>query len=170
MLSQNPHSCSCQSVWKWLCIYWNLVLKEIHTCERFTFLLKSISTSGDSSQARVSGKALDRILREETRSSAKGKNTQIITTKLVPETGWCLFSSQSKTSFYKKRWKCPKEAEMVGNYSQCRLGKKSYLYGWGLPVQDNYLKPFRISLCLKTNKNKTHNKAPKKQLLSYYHK
>lgn len=66
------------------------------------YSLKTIFISSDSSQARVSGKVLGRILREETRSSVKGKNTQIISTKSVPETSCCISQVSLKSTSMKR--------------------------------------------------------------------
>lgn len=64
----------------------------------------------------------------KTRSSAIGKNTQIISTKLIPDVEYYIVSSQSKIGFYKERQKCATEAKLVNNRSQCCLGKKVTVY------------------------------------------
>lgn len=59
-----------------------------------------------------------------TRPSATGKSTQIMSTRLIPEVGYFIFSRQSKICFYKKRHKCPTAAELAGDY---RLLKSALL-------------------------------------------
>lgn len=63
--------------------------------------LKPTSISGDRSQARVSVKDLVRILTDGNKICHR-EGHKIISTKLTPEMGYWIFSSQSKTGFHKE--------------------------------------------------------------------